>query len=382
MNAKRIGTLALYASIKESQAIKMKIAVSTLSDVSMNDGTSVRAKRVFELLQKKYECTLIIRGRGQQKADNVKVIRPSKLWNLQLIPVVLKNRFNLIYCCTDLWGFFTYFILARFRPCKVVFEAHGIASLERECGLPDPSLIDTFRIEMLKWREKFVVKHADCVIALSSDICRFYGRLNKCIFLVPNFVEEKKFQPQKGSIERRSDEKERRNVGIIGPFVQNNTNNYILDFVCKNIGKFDERIKFIVIGECDCKIMNERINYAGFLNDFQDYVDQLALLDAVLVASKFPSFGPLTKILETMACSLPVFTTPVGAVGLDHVKPGEDLFVFDETELVAKVNEFLFDVDLMERVGKNARHTIETYYSTEVNNKKLIEVIEQLGAPS
>jgi glycosyltransferase involved in cell wall biosynthesis len=359
----------------------MKIAVSTLSDVSTNVGTSVRAKHVFELLQKEYDCTLIIRGRGQSKADNVKIIRPSKLWNLQLIPVVLKNRFNLIYCCTDLWGFFTYFILARFWPCKVVFEAHGIASLERQYGLPDPSLTDMFRIEMLKWREKFVVKHADCVIALSSDICRFYGRLNKCIFLVPNFVDERKYQPQKSSIERRSDEKERRNVGLIGPFVQNNINNYILDFVYKNIGKFDERIKFRVIGECDCKIMNERISYTGYLNDFQDYIDQLALLDAVLVASKFPSFGPLTKILEPMACSLPVFTTPVGAAGLDHVTAGEDIFICEESAIVAKVNESLFDVNLMESVGKKARSTIETYYGAAANYRKLTEVIDRLCIP-
>jgi glycosyltransferase involved in cell wall biosynthesis len=356
----------------------MKIAISTMSDIAMNDGTSTRAKRVFELLQTEYDCTLIIRGMHHSKSKKVVVISPSKLWNFQLIPVVVRNRFDLIYCSTDLWGFFTYFMLARFWPCKVVFEAHGIASREREYGLTDPSLIDLFRIEMLKRRENFVVKHADCVIALSPAICRFYGRLNKCTFLVPNFVDEKKFQLQKNSSERRSDEKERRSVGLIGPFVQNNINNYILDFVHKNIDKFDGRIKFTIIGECNRKIINERISYTGYLNDFQDYVDQLALLDAVLVAAKFPSFGALTKILEPMACSLPVFTTPVGAFGLDHVKPGEDIFVFDETELVAKVNEFLFDVDLMERVGKNARRTIETFYSADVNKRKLTAVIDQL----
>ncbi|MFZ0011689.1 MAG: hypothetical protein WAL97_07285 [Halobacteriota archaeon] len=58
----------------------MKIAISTLSDISMNDGTSVRAKRVFEQLQKKgYDCTLIIRGRDQREANNIEVIKPSKL---------------------------------------------------------------------------------------------------------------------------------------------------------------------------------------------------------------------------------------------------------------------------------------------------------------
>ena len=74
-------------------------------------------------------------------------------------------------------------------------------------------------------------------------------------------------------------------------------------------------------------------------------------MDAVLVPSKIPSFWPLNKILEPMACSLPVFTTPVGAVGLDHVKHGESIFVYEESELVAKLNENLFDIDLMQLVG-------------------------------
>ena len=69
----------------------MKIAVSCLGDISLSDGTSVRAKWVFELLQKKYDCTLIIRGKHAGKSDNVEIIRPSKLWNFQLIPVVFKN---------------------------------------------------------------------------------------------------------------------------------------------------------------------------------------------------------------------------------------------------------------------------------------------------
>jgi glycosyltransferase involved in cell wall biosynthesis len=103
-------------------------------------------------------------------------------------------------------------------------------------------------------------------------------------------------------------------------------------------------------------------------------------LDAVLVASTFPSSGPLNKILEPMACSLPVFTTPVGAVGLDHITSGEDIFISEESELVTKVNESLFDSDLMERVGKNARRTIEKHYGVEVNKGKLITAIEQLSS--
>jgi len=345
----------------------------------------MRAKRVFEVLQKKYDCTLIMRGKQESKSDNVEVVRLSKFWNFQLIPIVLKNRFDIVYCSNDFWGFFTYLILAKLWTCKVILEAHGVLSLEREERFPDPSPTDKIRIKMSKWREKFTVKHADCVIALSQDISKFYGKFNKNIVIIQNFVDEEQFKPQESSSERISENKERKNIGLIGPFFQKydiNRNflvsSYFLDFVYKNIHKFDTRINFIVIGQCDYKIANERISYRGYLSDLQDYVDQLTQLDAVLVPAKFSSFGALTKVLEPMACSVPVFTTPQGLVSFDHVTPGEDILICDESELVVKINENLFDVELMEKVGKNARSTIEKYYSKTVNSKQLIAVIDSV----
>jgi len=345
----------------------------------------MRAKRVFEVLKKKYDCTLIMRGRDESKNDKIAVVSPSKFWNFQLIPVVLKNRFDLVYCSNDFWGFFTYFILAKLWTCKVILEAHGVLSLEREERYPDPSLLDKIRIKMLKWREKFAVKHADCVIALSQDISKFYGKFNKNIVIVQNFVDEEQFKPQNSSRERMPDNKERKNVGLVGPFFQTYdksrnflVNSYFLDFVYENLPKFDTRINFIVIGQCDNKIAHERISYTGYLSDFQEYIDHLTHLDAVLVPAKFSSFGALTKVLEPMACSVPVFTTPQGLVSFDHVTPGTDILIFDESELIAKVNEYIFDVELMERVGKNARSTIEKFYSKTMNGKQLIAVIDQV----
>ena len=366
----------------------MKIAVSCLCDLSKSDGTSTRAKHVFEVLKEKFDCTLIIRGEHDRKLDNVEVIRPSKFWNFQLIPVVLKKQFDLIYCASDFWGIFSYLALAKLLNYKVIFEAHGVKSLEEESLYPDPDPIDKVRIKMLKWQEEFAVKHADCIIALSQDIGRYYGKFNKRVFIIQNFVDEKKFKPQERSRERISESTERKNVGLIGPFFQKHdlnrnflVNSYFLDFVYKNIQEFDKRINFIVIGQCDYKITNERISYTGYLRDVQDYVGLLWRLDAVLVPAKFSSFGALTKVLEPMGCSVPVFTTPQGLVSFDYVTPGEDIFIFDESELVAKVNESLFNVELMERVGKNARRTIEKHYSKTVNSKQLITVIDQVCPP-
>ena len=165
----------------------------------------------------------------------MEVLRPSKLWNLQLIPVVLKNRFDLVYCSNDYWGFFTYFALAKLLPCKVIFEAHGILSLERTLSLVHTPT-NKVSFKMLRWREKFVIKHADCIIALAEDISRYYGSLNKCIFIVDNFLDEKQFKPQKSSRKRMLDKSKKKcwlNWSI--RLENRHINNYFLDFVYQNI---------------------------------------------------------------------------------------------------------------------------------------------------
>jgi glycosyltransferase involved in cell wall biosynthesis len=213
---------------------------------------------------------------------------------------------------------------------------------------------------------------------LCSDIYKHYAKFNQRIFLVPVFVDETRLQHRENKAQR-SEEDEGKTIGLIGQFAHDwRINTHTLDLVYRNLDRFDGRVKFTVIGACDYKqIRSERMQYVGYLKKFQDYVDQLTLLDAVLVASGYPTSGPLNKIIEPMACSLPVFTTPVGAVGLDHVTSGEDIFISEESELVTQVNKSLFDSDLMERVGKNARRTIEKHYSIKVNREKLIAVIEQ-----
>ena len=102
----------------------------------MNEGTSVRAKRVFELLQKKYDCTLIIRGKHDSKSNNVEVIRPSKLWNLQLIPVVLKNRFDLVYMRKRFLGLFYLLRVSQAADrAKSFLKRTEFMSLERDSSV-------------------------------------------------------------------------------------------------------------------------------------------------------------------------------------------------------------------------------------------------------
>ncbi len=135
------------------------------------------------------------------------------------------------------------------------------------------------------------------------------------------------------------------------------------------------RIRFVVIGSCDWRIESDRIIYTGYLPN-ADYAKQLHSLDAVL-DYKEPTKGPYTKVIEAMACGLPVFTAPRGMMGFEQATPGEDILVYPKEELVGKVNELIFDDDLMKRIGEKARITAEKYFTKAANREELLSIIDR-----
>ena len=66
----------------------------------------------------------------------------------------------------------------------------------------------------------------------------------------------------------------------------------------------------------------------------------------------------------------------MGMVGLYWVESNKDILVFEENELLNKVNELIFDDTLMLQIGRNARNVVEQYYSRKANEEKLKEIIE------
>lgn len=357
---------------------KTKITISVIVNAFESDGTTVRAIRIIELLKNQYNLSLITRANKKQKLkslEDVKVIivKPdkTKLWNLKLIPAVIKNKFDVVYCSNDWFGFLTYYLLSKIYKYKIIFEAHGVLSEEgKERGF------SKIRVKLNQIHEKFVIKHADHVIAVAGFIYKFYKKYNKKIDLIPLFTDEDVLKKNEELINYKV-KKSSKLVGFIGSF-DTLHNEPALDFLYENLNHFDRRINFVIIGKCDNKIENKRIIYTGYLDSIQDYVDQLSCLDAVLVY-KGVAPGPYTKILESMSCSLPVFTMPKAVVGFEHVEHGMDILILeDDGELVDSINELIFDNKVMREIGRNARITVEKYYSKKVNEKKLINIIENL----
>lgn len=364
----------------------MKIAIFILDDISKDHGATVRAKRVYEVLKRYFNVTLITWSSRKLddsyrsiliKLPKKRLITKLPFWLSGISLALHRNRYDLIYSSNDWYGFIIYYFLSKIHSCPTVFEAHGILSEEyEEYSRSESTIKFGFRLGYYVRRmlECFVIKRSQLVIALSHDIFDFCVKYNPNTKLIPVFIDANhyRFNPEKRrKFRQRYGLSENKLIGVIGPFYSP-YNKPSLKFVYENVDKFDNRISFVIIGPCPLKKEHKRLFYTGFV---EDYAGVLSSLDAVLVPCKIFTSGPLNKIIEAMSCSLPVFTTPKGQIGLDYAENGKNIFVCDENELVEKVNVCIFDDNLMREVSANALKTVRKYYSKEVNEKTLLQSI-------
>jgi glycosyltransferase involved in cell wall biosynthesis len=340
----------------------MNLAVLLPARITDDNGTTQRAKMVADVLSREYEVTVIASRLGS--FDNLStVLRESILHLLKLAFILPKKPYDRIYCCSDWFGFLSPYLLSKLLRYKIIFEAHGIPSKENRAKNRTRVVIGACEVI-----ERFVISRADYVIACSQDIANYCKAYNKNVELIPVFVDAGQFAQHEL---RQSRSKV---IGLVGPFDMP-ANKGFLNFLYENLANFDPRIRFKIVGTCRDRIEHEHVSYTGYLPSREAYIRELCSVDALLVPSELATSGPLTKILEAMACGLPVFTTPTGVPGADYVESGKNVLVYEADELVFHTNREIFDDDLLATVGANARRLIEERYDKKVYQDRLLEIL-------
>ena len=342
-----------------------RVLILVPHSVAEDNGITIRSKAICVVLQHNYHVTTLS-SRTPYSANVLVIIAGFVAWMFKLLFVIPPQRVDCIYCCADNFGFVSSYILSKALGFRVVFEAHGILSEENIVKKRPATLIRACSVI-----ERFVISRADYVVALSGDVFEFYKKYNAQIEVIPVFLDERRYK------KRQSDPRDVKNIGLIGPFDMP-ANKYSVEFLYKHIDEFDPRIRFTVIGKCGWKIANDRITYTDYISSRETYLAELSSLDALLVPANVSTSGPLTKILEAMATSLPVFATPAALNGLDYAEDGKNIVVADQNELVARVNSVVFDQALSSQLGVNARCLAEKRYSGTANSVRLMAIIDSL----
>jgi glycosyltransferase involved in cell wall biosynthesis len=356
----------------------MKIALSITFDLSDSNGTTVRAQNMFNLLSQKFDTFLIERADDEADSNNIITIKPkgTKLWNLKLIPVILKSKPDCVICVNDYAGFMTFYLLSKIYKYRIIFDAHSIYSAQYDNA--SSRIERALFLPIASWIERFIIRHSTHVIAASTVAGNFHKQFNDDVLVITHFVNEDQFHVTETALERKQS-RHHKLIGLIGPY-DSLRKLKELGFLFEHLCEFDERLEFVVIGHCLKQIHKERIHYTGYVKELHDYVDHIGALDAALILQDEENYGPLTRVLEPMACSVPVFTVPNAVKGLDTVRNGCDLFVFQPNELVAGINTHIFNDELLTRVGANARKYVENSYSKKANEGKLLAMLGQLDA--
>jgi len=231
---------------------------------------------------------------------------------------------------------------------------------------------NTIKKIMARLVERFSYANADCCFVSSRFDLRYIKKKyhTKNIVCVPNFIDINKFFPlgflpkkELIYIGRLSEEKNL--VHLIRALRKTNFN---LDIYGK--GHLEKKLKSLA------KKNNVRVLFKGsvpnskipkILSDYQLFI--------------LPSFyeGMPKALLEAMACGLPCIGTDVRGINevIKHNYNG--LLVKTDSKSIRRgVLKLMNDKKLRERLGKNARKTIEREYSLEKVMKKEIKIYDRL----
>lgn len=124
----------------------------------------------------------------------------------------------------------------------------------------------------------------------------------------------------------------------------------------------------------DAQYAGYGITLTGYVNDVRPYIARAACYVVPLRVGG----GTRLKVLDAWAMGKAIVSTSVGCEGL-RARDGWNLLIRDDPRSFADaVNEVLADAKLRDRLGRNARETVEEHYSWEGIGRKMLPRYESL----
>ena len=203
-----------------------------------------------------------------------------------------------------------------------------------------------------------------------ADYAQESGARN--ILIIPSVIELEKYLPRQWHKEVQKPLQ----IGWIG---SPSTVNYLLLIKDAIIASIAENCEWIIIG-ADIPVPLQVSGITSRAWSIENEAELLHSLDVgvmPLVDDTFEKGKCGYKLIQYMACGLPVVASPVG-VNIKIVKHGTNGFLAASRDEWEKAFKALQDIQLRARMGREGRKLIEDIYNYSVQSKVLIETFQAL----
>lgn len=277
-------------------------------------------------------------------------------------------------------SFYTAFYLNKSYGVKQIFGTENIEYrlYEEYAKYIAPIFLKPFyfwEAKKIKSEELGLYKAADASLAVLQDEAEYIKKISgKKSFVIPNGVDLSYFSYKQKKIHEKK--KTILFIGNFSYFPNIDAVKFFYENVFPRLAL--EELEFLIVGKNATELQflknDKRVKTFDYFEDIRDaYYKSDIFVSPIRIGG-----GTNFKILEAMACGVPVIAFPQRAEGIGAREGEEILFARNGQEFLSQVERLIKEPKMMASLQRNARAFIEERYSWEEIGKKLNTVWKSL----
>lgn len=254
-------------------------------------------------------------------------------------------------------------------------DAFSLGMIKRgeRTGFPLNILINSEVRRLQRLENRVAYYYHGASIISGRDAMALEGKLPYEVDIVPNGIDAS-FKPDHSS----NLDIDVVFVGNMGYYPNIRAVEYIVSEVMPSVWKKLPEAKFYIVGTDPAEVVkdlkSERVVVTGRVDSVVEYLNR----SKVFLAPMFAGQGMQNKILEAMACEVPVVTTSLAAGAFDRVEDSGIQVADNAIEIASKVLKLLETESFRKEFGLQGREFIESGYRWSDSMVSLSQKFEEL----
>ena len=264
---------------------------------------------------------------------------------------------------------------------NIVLSTHNVEHqvIRKRLGVSKSPMKAYHQLEyqLLKRFERQAGQGCDAVICVSEDDAHYFRSLQEKTLVIPNGVDTQALAYRHGF-------RHGANLVFVGNFGYKPNEDamlYFVDEIWPRIRNIHPECRIQLVGAHPSKALRALQRHQG-VEIHADVPSVRPFLEHATIAVIPLRYGGGTKlkILEAMACGVPVVSTSVGIEGLPDIRSGDHVLVADTPMAFAdEVLALLKAPEIGAQMSENARRLVERQYAWDTVTRPLSPFIQGLG---